>query len=152
MGKKKDFELFETTLKGHSWRLIKCHGLISLIEVGLYFIGLKSTSKVLQFFSKKVNDDYSNKAAYLDSSITVFNQIKERGFFKGKCLSQSLALRFLLQRRRISTDLVIGTYIKEGNLFAHAWLEKDGEVVNDHPFVIEQYKILARDITSVLIK
>lgn len=97
---------------------------------------------MLNFFSKSVSPGTAGDMAFIDRSVTIFNQIKESEFMKGKCLSRSLALQFLLRRKAIDTDLVIGCYTREGILFAHAWLEKDGQVLNDHPIVISKYKTL----------
>jgi hypothetical protein len=52
-------------------------------------------------------------------------------FFRTNCLERSLALRWLLRRRGIATELRIGAR-KESALFeAHAWIELDGVVLND---------------------
>ena len=52
-------------------------------------------------------------------------------FFRTNCLERSLALRWLLRRRGIATNLRIGAR-KESELFeAHAWIELDGVVLND---------------------
>jgi len=52
-------------------------------------------------------------------------------FFRTNCLERSLALRWLLRRRGIVTELRIGAR-KESALFeAHAWIELGGVVLND---------------------
>jgi hypothetical protein len=52
-------------------------------------------------------------------------------FFRTNCLERSLALSWLLCRRGIAADLRIGAR-KESDVFeAHAWIELDGEVLND---------------------
>ncbi len=57
-------------------------------------------------------------------------------FWKNQCLVMSVASRWMLQRRRIPSVLLLGvTFDKEKNLIAHAWLtsndfhviEKDGD-------------------------
>lgn len=50
--------------------------------------------------------------------------------FRSNCLEQSLALWWLLRRRRIAADLKIGAR-KEANRFeAHAWVEFEGCIVD----------------------
>jgi Transglutaminase-like superfamily len=51
---------------------------------------------------------------------------------RATCLKQALVLSWLLRRRGISTTLQIGVARREGALAAHAWLERDGEVVFGH--------------------
>lgn len=65
---------------------------------------------------------------------------------KGKCLSQSLVLWHLLVRQGIQSDLRIGVYKKDDqlpftpdNFEAHAWVEYQGEVLNDAPDVHERF-------------
>jgi len=67
---------------------------------------------------------------------------------KGKCLSQSLVLWFLLRRSGIQSDLRVGFNKDTDNLpvdidnfNAHAWVECQGVVLNDHPDVYERYVV-----------
>ena len=45
------------------------------------------------------------------------------------CLSQALAARWLLSRDGYAADLKIGARMEDGELAAHAWLERDGRVI-----------------------
>lgn len=60
------------------------------------------------------------------------------------CLERSLALRRLLARRGIETQLCIGARKKERRLLAHAWLERANKVINDSPQNTAQYALLVR--------
>jgi hypothetical protein len=51
---------------------------------------------------------------------------------RATCLKQALVLSWLLRRRGVSTTLQIGVARRDGGLAAHAWLERDGEVVFGH--------------------
>jgi len=51
---------------------------------------------------------------------------------RATCLKQALVLSWLLRRRGVSTTLQIGVARRGGALAAHAWLERDGEVVFGH--------------------
>ena len=55
------------------------------------------------------------------------------------CLDRSLALWWLLRRRNIDCDLRIGTAQTENGVAAHAWLERDGVVLNDSKDVTERF-------------
>lgn len=54
-----------------------------------------------------------------------------------QCLSRSLLLARFLTVRRIPADLVIG--VKLGPFAAHAWVEYEGSVVNDHLETVQAY-------------
>jgi hypothetical protein len=57
-----------------------------------------------------------------------------------RCLGRSLVLWFLLRRRGIDAELLIGARAAEGDtLPAHAWVEVAGEPVNDTADVGERY-------------
>lgn len=57
-----------------------------------------------------------------------------------RCLGRSLVLWFLLRRRGIDASLVIGAAPEGGErLRAHAWVEVDGEPVNDEADVRERF-------------
>jgi hypothetical protein len=57
-----------------------------------------------------------------------------------RCLGRSLVLWFLLRRRGIDAELVIGAEApRNGSLPAHAWVEVSGEPVNDAPDVRARY-------------
>ena len=50
---------------------------------------------------------------------------------RGTCLERSLALWWLLGRRGITTQLRIGARKSEGKFEAHAWVERNGEVIGE---------------------
>lgn len=55
------------------------------------------------------------------------------GPYRATCLRRTLALWWLLRRRGVSTDLRIGVKKDAGDLQAHAWVEHQGEILDDHP-------------------
>lgn len=61
------------------------------------------------------------------------------GLTAGRCLSRSVVLWWLLQRRGISTRLRLGVGRREPTFDAHAWLEDDRGVLNDTPDVVVRY-------------
>jgi hypothetical protein len=58
------------------------------------------------------------------------------------CLQRSAATACLLRRHAVPAQLVIG--VQQLPLRAHAWVEVDGRVVNDKPYVREMYAVLDR--------
>lgn len=124
-----------------------------LTEVILRSTSLKTTEWLLSFFEKDIPaPEYRDTIIVLDRYATIFNQVKQLPFFKGRCLSQSLVLRLLLNREGISSQLKIGVSHQEGKFDAHAWLEKDGILLNDHPSVIANYFVLPVGKTNAILK
>ena len=58
------------------------------------------------------------------------------------CLQRSAATTILLRRRGIGAEMVIGAQLMPFK--SHAWVEMEGAVVNDKPYVREIYRILDR--------
>ncbi|MGH9841776.1 MAG: lasso peptide biosynthesis B2 protein [Blastocatellia bacterium] len=75
----------------------------------------------------------------------LINAAAHHGIYRANCLERSLALAFELRRNGIESQLRIG--VSSGNGFqAHAWIEMDGVVLNDSPFVAGEYKPFAETI------
>ena len=55
------------------------------------------------------------------------------------CLTRSLLLGWLLQRRGVMSQLRIGVRLRQGALEAHAWVEYEGIPVNDRLDVSTQF-------------
>lgn len=58
------------------------------------------------------------------------------------CLQRSAATAYLLKRYRVPAQMMIGA--QQMPFRAHAWVEVDGRVVNDKPYVREMYAVLDR--------
>jgi Transglutaminase-like superfamily len=58
------------------------------------------------------------------------------------CLQRSSATACLLKQHGVSAQMVIGA--QQMPFRAHAWVEVDGQVVNDKPYTREMYVVLER--------
>jgi hypothetical protein len=58
------------------------------------------------------------------------------------CLQRSAATACLLKRHGFAAQLVIG--VQQMPFYAHAWVELDGVVINDKPYMSEIYAVLER--------
>lgn len=58
------------------------------------------------------------------------------------CLQRSAATAVLLRRHGIVAEMVVGVRVLPFK--SHAWVEVDGHVVNDKPYVRTMYQILER--------
>jgi Transglutaminase-like superfamily len=58
------------------------------------------------------------------------------------CLQRSAATALLLRRHGFSAELVIGAKLLPFR--SHAWVESDGQVINDRPYMHSIYQVLER--------
>ncbi len=58
------------------------------------------------------------------------------------CLQRSAATACLLKRSGVSAEMILGA--QQMPFKAHAWVEVDGRVVNDKPYMREMYAVLDR--------
>jgi hypothetical protein len=58
------------------------------------------------------------------------------------CLQRSAAATILLRRRGYAAELVIGIQVVPSR--SHAWVEIDGRVTNDKPYMQDLYRVLER--------
>ncbi|MDB5011694.1 MAG: hypothetical protein JWR67_776 [Mucilaginibacter sp.] len=138
-----DFIPLYKSLRSYRRSLLWARCLVMLIEAKLYLFGLKKTEKMLSLFLRKAKPpETDTEVVLLDRYTTLFNEIKRMPYLKGRCLSQSLAMRFILNRKGIESELRIGVSINNGLFNAHAWLERKKLLLNDHPSIISTYFIL----------
>lgn len=58
------------------------------------------------------------------------------------CLQRSAATACLLKQYGVEAQMIIG--VQQMPFKAHAWVEVDGHVVNDRPYMREMYAVLDR--------
>lgn len=58
------------------------------------------------------------------------------------CLQRSAATTILLRRLGVDAQMVIGAQLLPFK--SHAWVERDGEILNDKPYMQEIYQVLER--------
>lgn len=58
------------------------------------------------------------------------------------CLQRSAATALLLRRHGWAAELVIGVQLLP--FYSHAWVEVEGRVVNDKPYVVDKFEVLER--------
>jgi hypothetical protein len=63
-------------------------------------------------------------------------------FKKVMCLQRSAATALLLRRYGAPAEMVIGAQILPFK--SHAWVEVDGTIVNDKPYMLDIYQVLER--------
>ena len=63
-------------------------------------------------------------------------------FKRVQCLQRSAATALLLRRHAWKAEMVIGVQVLPFK--SHAWVEVDGHVVNDKPYMLEIFQVLER--------
>jgi Transglutaminase-like superfamily len=95
---------------------------------------------------RKVRTCPIRRAAYrVDSLRDVCHAIDLASIWYWKrilCLQRSAATACLLRKSGIAAELVIG--VRKVPFRAHAWVEADGDVLNEKPYMSEKYTVLDR--------
>ncbi len=125
--------------------------LIPFVYIGLYVFGFSRLYKWIlasPWFNNKVGsiENISDQdIAYAKQTALVVSAATWKLFFKKSCLKRSLLLIMFLRRAGIPGFITIGAKKSNDNqsIRAHAWVEIDGEVINDLPSVVEEFNVLA---------
>jgi hypothetical protein len=121
------------------WRVVLASLLLMpAVQLSLRFRGFKRTAHTLAARSarRRGAEDASEARAAADAVALVAG----RRAVGARCLGRSLVLWFLLRRRGMDAELVIGVDVpRGGKLPAHAWVELAGEPVNDTANVRERF-------------
>lgn len=80
--------------------------------------------------------------AAIEEAVGAVARVGRHGPYAGNCLSRSLALWWLLDRRGVEAKLCLGVRMEEGRLTAHAWIECGGRVLNDAIDVASRFSLL----------
>jgi hypothetical protein len=112
--------------------------LVPATQVSLHIRGFSRTAGTLARWSRR-SPVPSNPEGARECADAV-NLVAGRTVVGARCLGRSLVLWFILRRRGIDAELVIGADApRQGELEAHAWVEVAGVPVNDAPDVRERF-------------
>lgn len=110
---------------------------LPLFWLGLHCFGLRRLQALLQRPRPPTESRLS-----LDEIVRIaalVNSAARWGPIPATCLTRSLLLGWLLQRRGVASQLRIGVRLVQGTFAAHAWVEYEGVPINDQPDVGEQF-------------
>ena len=103
--------------------------LLLLLRVGLKIFKLSTIRRWFNWIASRFPSPTGSEN-YQESVIWAATVIGRRVLGEGPCLAQALAVQILLSRKQLHTELCIGVAKDgSGNLVAHAWVEKDGQIV-----------------------
>jgi len=109
--------------------------LLPLIEISLRVAGLVQTFAWLRSSASW----WRTRPAEPRVLRLAVERASRRGAVTGRCLSQSLALWWLLTSAGVSSRLRLGVAYGDQGLDAHAWVENDAGALNDSPDVRQRY-------------
>jgi len=124
---------------------------LPLISLGLVFIGFRRLQTKLASWSRLpapgLRPSLEWQKSQASQTARLVAAAARHSLVPFNCLPQSLALWWLLRRQGISVDLRIGVMPKGRQLEAHAWVEFQGSVLNDHAGVLEHFTAFPAAIT-----
>lgn len=112
--------------------------LVPLFAAALHTIGLRRTRAWVDALIRQPAATSSTRED-VPRLVDALKRTARFAPYRGNCLSQSMALAFLLQRRGVPVDLRLGVRLEDGHVVAHAWVESRGETLNDTPDVRERF-------------
>jgi hypothetical protein len=116
---------------------------LPLTELGLRLLGFRRWKKLIEKFSlpmhlhQSLSADLQRDAAL--RAVRAVRSVELHGPTNPNCLERSMTLWWLLRRNGVNAELHIGARKEGGRLEAHAWVELDGQVLNDGPEVHQHY-------------
>lgn len=130
-------------------------GLLPLAAIALHWFGLNTVLRGLQKItsaqpSQESQPGSSHTFAQVQSTTYLVEVAAQNGIYRANCLQRSLVLWWLLYQQRINSNLRIGVSKAENTLLAHAWVEYQGNILNDRPDVGQTYKPFARPVVQEL--
>lgn len=133
-------------LSAAQWRVVALSVvLLPPIQLMLKSRGLKRTAALLARWSDRPLGVPDREVA--TSMADAVSLVAGRKVVGALCLGRSLLLWFLLRRRRMDAELVVGSKGQvDETWMAHAWVELDAQPVNDAADVRDQYGSFGLDL------
>src|SRR5580704_9245429 len=127
--------------------------LLPVIRASLRFRGYKKTQQWLQWRLAQKRTAFatpSSPVSQLDQSLSttcrMVHSAAHYGPIRPTCLEESLALWFLLNEQGISPQLRIGVRKTDDKFEAHAWVEYQGQTLNQSNEVHKHYAAFDSDL------
>jgi hypothetical protein len=117
--------------------------LLSLTMLGLRTMSFRRCKELVQQFSSITSPrrgiEANRQMEVREKIVSAMNAVVRNGPWRPNCLERSLALWWLFQMNAVDGELHIGGRKSQGCFEAHAWVEWDGQVLNDSTDVHKHY-------------
>jgi Transglutaminase-like superfamily len=110
------------------WLLLEAAVLLPTVRLALNFVPVAR----LQKFGRPAEPRSLPPRLQPQATARMVRIAARHGLYRAKCLEQSLVLRWLLQRQGISAQILFGARKQEERMEAHAWVEVNGESLDDY--------------------
>jgi len=135
--------------------LLRALVLLPLTGAALRTIGFRRWKLFLTRFAGHKNSTAPVTPESLQSARRTAQMVAaaaKEGIVHGKCLEQSIVLWWLLLRKQTPAELRIGARQSVKGFEAHAWVEVQGNIVNDGENVRHDYVPFSNDISNLGVK
>jgi hypothetical protein len=117
--------------------------LLSLTMLGLRTMSFRRCKGLIQQFSSQFSPPRhigpDRQMEVRKRIVSAMNAVERNGPWRPNCLERSLALWWLFQLNAVDGELHIGGRKSQGRFEAHAWVEWDGQVLNDSMDIHRHY-------------
>jgi hypothetical protein len=116
---------------------------LPLTEIGLRLLGFRRWKELIEKSSRpapaprQLPADFQRETA--QRAARAVRSVELHGPASPNCLERSMTLWWLLRREGVDAQLRIGARKEGGKFEAHAWVESDGQVLNDSAEVHQHY-------------
>lgn len=126
--------------------LVRAWLLLHLVRIGFRIVGFQRIRQLLVRKTVDVpdRDEVSNLEAARRAAVLVAVAAKY-SIGSPNCLARSLTSAVVLSNMNISSELRLGVKKSPNTPVFHAWVEVDGQVINDDPEVASEYIAFAGD-------
>jgi hypothetical protein len=131
------------------WALAQSLVLLPLMALGLRFFGFKRWQALLSQFAADIQSVSGEQALLIRKARSITRMVgaaSRHGPYRASCLPQSLTLWWLLRRQGIVSQVRIGVRKVMGELEAHAWVEFQGQVLNDGADVHQRFAVFSQSV------
>jgi hypothetical protein len=124
--------------------LLQALVLLPLTSAALRIVGLRAWQTMVGTLATLGASPAADADRYTRSAARMVRLASVRGLTRPLCLSRSVVLWTLLRRAGIASEIRIGVRKRDGALDAHAWVERNGLVINDRRRVGESFAPFTR--------
>lgn len=132
------------------WILLRALLILPLIGLGLRLLGLRRLQNLLARLPSKQPDKFPKLAVSDLAQVhtRLVQSAAQHGLYRATCLRRSLALWWLLRAQGIETHLRLGVNSGDRGFEAHAWVELEGQPLNDAQDVRQHFSPFNQAIGS----
>jgi hypothetical protein len=137
---------FRALKAGDRRAVVEASVLLALIAVGLKVFPFTTIRAFVNQYAKAISPSYEVDAARLIWAVTTASR---RAPLRATCLTEALAADAMLRRRGLECRLCLGVHtggLAADALHAHAWLERQGNVILGSVENLADYAELSRSL------